>query len=136
VDGVIAIIIVLGALLALPYCAHARSGRRPRLNFAVGLVVASLIYVVFALMADEGQSALIEAGGVAAFAILVAAGLRGSIYWLATGWIAHVAWDLALHPVDDTGYAPWWYPVLCIGFDLLVAGFIVAAGLRQGRHRP
>jgi signal transduction histidine kinase len=35
------------------------------------------------------------------------------------GWAAHAGWDLLFHRLDVASYAPWWYPVACIGFDLV-----------------
>jgi hypothetical protein len=64
---------------------------------------------------------------VALFGILAFLGVRYSAYFLALGWVAHVAWDLLLHPVHVSAYAPLWYPVACIGFDLAVAGAVVGA---------
>jgi len=73
---------------------------------------------------------LIELSGVALFGVLAFFGVRRSAYFLALGWAAHVAWDLLLHPVHVSSYVPWWYPVACIGFDLVVAGAILSASLR------
>ncbi len=118
--------LLIGVLLALPYVAHARRSKHPAVVFGIGLLVAALIYVIFAVAAANGRAALIEVGGVLFFGVLVALGLRWSAHWLAAGWLAHVAWDLLLHPVEFSSYAPWWYPVLCISFDLVVAGFVLA----------
>lgn len=120
-------VILLGALLALPFCLFARRRRNPASTYAAGLVIAALIYVVFALTRGGGPALYLELGGVALFTLVALAGMRWSLLCLSGGWLFHVAWDLALHPVDFSGYAPWWYPVLCIGFDLFVAGFILAA---------
>lgn len=130
------LVIVLGAVVAVPYCLHVRAAGRPELRFGLGLAIASLLYVIFALAQGAARAALMEAGGVALFGAVVVAGIRWSPYWLAAGWLAHVAWDLALHPIDHSGYAPWWYPVLCIGFDLMVAGFIMAGSPTRPKPRP
>jgi hypothetical protein len=52
-------------------------------------------------------------------------GLRRSAWWLATGWALHPAWDIALH-YSGPGhtFAPGWYAVACVGFDLAAAGAI------------
>jgi hypothetical protein len=121
------LMIVLGAVLALPYVAYARTRRRPAVLFAAGLIVAAAIYVVFALFAADWRSVLVELGGVLLFAAIAFGGLRWPSYLLAIGWLAHAGWDLLLHPVQLSGHAPWWYPALCIGFDLVVAGSITGA---------
>jgi hypothetical protein len=119
--------IVLGAALALPYVAYARTRRRPAVIFAAGLIVAAAIYVGFALFAADWHSVVVEFWGVLLFATIALVGLRGPSHLLALGWLAHVGWDLLLHPVQLSGHAPWWYPALCIGFDLFVAGAIAGA---------
>lgn len=118
--------LMLGAVLAFPYVAVAHARVRPRVLFGVGLIVAALVYVVFALAAGDIAALMLEAGGVVIFAVFAAIGLRVSAYWLVAGWLGHVAWDVMLHPVAYPGYAPAWYPPLCIGFDVLVAGFCLA----------
>ena len=124
-------VILLGVLLALPYVLRARTHRRPARAFAIGLVVATLVYVAFAAVAADARGLGLEAGGVFLFGLAAAAGLRLSPHLLAAAWVAHVGWDLWLHPVGDAGYAPWWYLALCVGFDLFVAGFIVATFTRR-----
>ena len=110
------LLILLGALLALPYLAYARKQRKAA--FAIGLVIAALVYVAFAIAKGDLRSLGIELLGVAVFGALAFLAIRKWPMLLAFGWVAHVAWDLALHPL-------WWYPALCVGFDLVVAGFIL-----------
>jgi hypothetical protein len=115
--------VVAGVLLALPYLLYARRVSDPRV-FGVGLVIAAVVYVLFAATAGSTREVLVELGGVALFGALAFVGIRYSAAVLALGWVLHVAWDLLLHPVQVSSYAPWWYPVICIGFDLVVAGAI------------
>lgn len=111
-----ALAVAAGAALAVPYVRYAR-----RVHFAVGLVVAALVYVVFAISRGAIDSLLVELGGVALFTAIAFLGMRYSRWFLAVGWAAHVGWDLLLHPAGAASYAPWWYPIVCIGFDLVVA---------------
>ena len=50
---------------------------------------------------------------------------------LAAGWAAHVAWDVLLH-LSGAGaeYTPHWYPWLCVSFDLVMAGAVLASSRR------
>jgi hypothetical protein len=116
-----------GVALALPYLLYARRARDRRRVFGIGLLVAASIYIGFAVFKDNVDALLVELAGVALFGILAVLGIRYSAYFLALGWAAHVGWDLLLHSVDVSSYAPWWYPVACIGFDLVVTGAIVGA---------
>jgi hypothetical protein len=125
------LVVLLGALIAVPYAIYAGRSRNPRIPFAIGLVVAALIYVVFAGAGGASNSLWLEFGGVALFGAIAIVGVLWFPVALAVGWALHIAWDLLLHPIHISGYAPWWYPVLCIGFDLFVAGFIVATVLES-----
>jgi hypothetical protein len=123
---------VLGALFAV--AARRRDNQRELRIFGVGLVVAALIYVGLVLpCADAGWLGL-EAAGVAIF---------GGVAWfasrrpaaMATGWLAHVGWDVGLHLDRAQSVVGPWYPLGCIGFDLIVAGFILAGSVSLVRSR-
>lgn len=93
---------------------------------ALGLLVAALLYVAFALIEGETVWLLVEAVGVAAYGSLAWLGLRRSALWLAAGWALHPAWDVGLHLVGEgAAVAPEWYATACISFDLLIAGYMV-----------
>lgn len=116
---------VAGVALALPYLGYARRTRDPRRLFATGLAIAALAYVVFALTRGTTRDVAIEAGGVLLFGSIARAARRGAPWLLALAWAAHVAWDVLLHSMTASTYAPWWYPAACIGFDLAVAAAIL-----------
>jgi hypothetical protein len=124
---------VLGGLFAR--FAHSRTGPGEVRLLAIGLVVAALIYVVFALPGANGRWLAIETLGVALFAGVAWLGLRVSLWWLALGWVAHVGWDVGLHFDRTQPLVGAWYPLLCVGFDLVVAGFLlsVAGASRTSR---
>jgi hypothetical protein len=119
---------LLGGLFALG--AHARGDAAQRRLFSVALVVAALIYIGFALAAASGRWLAYEAVGVALFAGFAWLGLRFAPWWLAAGWITHVGWDVGLHLDRAQPVVGAWYPLLCVGFDLVVAGFILRTARR------
>ena len=128
--------IVAGALLGAIFAMIARSrdadgGLRA---FAVGLVVAALIYLGLVLPAADGRWLAMEAAGAGIFGIIAVAGLRRPA-WLAMGWVAHVAWDVGLHLDRAQSVVGAWYPLACVGFDLVVAGFLLAVALPTPRPR-
>ena len=116
----------LGVLLIV----YALSGGPAREGpvFALGLVVAAMIYVGFGLANGAPvRSLVLESLGVLPFGLLAWLGLRRSQLWLALGWATHVAWDLGLNAgARAPAFVPSWYPVVCTSFDLLVAGYILA----------
>ena len=123
-----------GALLILFARTRARGEVRV---YGIGLVVTAFAYVLFGLRYGASPDHLrVEAIGAVLFA---AAAVLGVWRWpaiLALGWSAHVIWDLVFHHSRGPASAPVWYPVVCVGFDLFVGGYI--AGLlaeRSGLRR-
>jgi hypothetical protein len=114
---------LLGGLFAL--LAGRRGGAGGVRLFALGLVITALIYVVLALPGADRRWLAIEAAGAAVFAGLAWLGARTSLWWLAVGWVAHVAWDVGLHLDRAQPVVGEWYPLLCVGFELVVAGFLL-----------
>lgn len=99
--------------------------------YGFGLVVAALVYVGFALAAG-GAMAAQELGGALIFSAIALAGLRGYPSALVLGWAGHIVWDVGIH-APPSPVAPAWYPPLCLAFDALVAGAILAGLLRRAR---
>lgn len=121
------LVVLAGVALALPYVLYARNRRRV---FGIGLVVASVVYVGFAVFRGATSALLVELSGVVLFGLIAFAGVRYSSWVLALGWVMHAGWDLLLHPAGVSSYAPWWYPAACLGFDLFVAGAVSTRGGR------
>jgi uncharacterized protein DUF6010 len=101
---------------------------------ALGLVVAALVYVGLALAGADRRWLAVEAVGLGVFAVLGWLGVRASIWWLALGWVAHVGWDVGLHLDRSQAFVGAWYPLLCVGFDLVVAGFLIGARPSASHH--
>ncbi|MEM8933894.1 MAG: hypothetical protein AAGE94_22070 [Acidobacteriota bacterium] len=122
---------VIGAIAAVPFVAYARRHGGER-TFAIGLVVAALIYIAFVVFGQASAKAVqLETIGAVAFIALAIAGRR-SARVLAAGWGAHGIWDMAFHaPVADA-YWPLWYPAACLGFDLVVAAHLGRVAREQG----
>jgi hypothetical protein len=128
--------LILGAVLALALVGLARRyppGRERRV-YAVGLVIAALVYVGFGAAGGAGGRWLaVETLGVLLYGVAAWVGLRGRPWLLAAGWAAHVAWDVPLHlSGSGSGYTPGWYPWLCVSFDLVVSGAVLASSSRGG----
>jgi hypothetical protein len=119
--------LLFGALSCLVFVLVARLAglkREVRL-YATALVAAALIYVGFAVVGGAAISWLaLESGGLLLFSLVALLGLRISAWALVMGWAAHAGWDVLLHKVLAVGFVPEWYPVVCLGFDLFLAGYI------------
>jgi hypothetical protein len=129
------IALLLGAVLALAFVGLARvyPPKRERRVYAVGLVIAALIYVVFGAVGGAGAQWLaLEILGVFLYSAAAWGGIGGRPWLLAAGWAAHVAWDVLLH-LSGAGseYTPHWYPWLCVSFDLVMAGAVLASSWRR-----
>ncbi len=97
-----------------------------RLLLASGLVIAAVIYIGFGLVWGNVYWVGIESGGVVFYTLFVILAYQHKYWWLAIGWLLHVGWDVALHLMGPGAHiAPAWYAVACIGFDVLMAGYIL-----------
>lgn len=124
--------IAVGALLGACLVLLARLAGRENRILAIGLAVAALVYLGFAVVHGAGGREIgIEVAGVVVFSLVALAGVRLSPWWLALGWAAHVLWDVALHPPGADVWVPHWYGPLCIGFDLLVAFYVAVRAVRM-----
>lgn len=125
--------VVIGLFLATGFILlvkRSRSYTKEKLPLAIGLVIAALIYVGFAFNNDSLRWILIELAGVPIYAVFAWLGLKKSGWFLAAGWALHPLWDAGLHDYA-TQFVPHWYIGGCIGFDLLVAGYI---GFREVKN--
>ena len=119
-----ALSLALGYALALLYLRSRRSlsPHRQPVFWATGLVVATALYIVFALLADAPFPVLArEAGGTLLFITLAWVSTRKPVSrqrWLAAGWLLHPLWDLGAH--HGSAHAPDWYMWACLSFDLVV----------------
>lgn len=93
--------------------------------YAVGLVVAAIIYLGFALKGGGLGWLLVELLGVAIFTLSAWLGVRVSAPFLGAGWALHAVWDWLMHTSTAAGFVPNWYPTVCLAFDLVLAGYIV-----------
>lgn len=117
--------VLLAALLIL--FARTRGSKGTRQIYAIGLLVTALLYVVLAVVGGASASWVgLEIVGVVIYGGAAWIGLRRSLKILALGWAAHVLWDLLLHLQGPAvSYTPWWWPWLCLSFDLIIAAAVL-----------
>jgi hypothetical protein len=104
--------------------------RQRTLALAAGLVTAAAIYPIARRKRSFGAPLLREVAGlVVAGAIVSTAAQDRSTRTrnlVAAGWAAHAAFDV-LHDTGRDSAIPSWYPAMCAGYDLAVAGRLVTA---------
>lgn len=110
--------IVLGGAAVLSVRRWAR--RHEPIVWAVGLVVAALVYVGFAVAGGQWDALPVDTSGLLFFAALAGLGVR-SPRLLSLGWGLHAVWDYALHRPGLQDAVPDAYSGICLGFDLAVA---------------
>ena len=104
-----------------------------RALLALVLIGAALAYVYYAAQAGESRGWLAaELVGVGVYGSLGLRGVWRSPLWLAAGWALHPVWDLALHYFGPGHtFAPDYYAITCLSFDLLVAVYVALAHRRS-----
>jgi hypothetical protein len=113
---------VLGGFFLL--LARTRSPRWELAAYAAGLVIAAVLYVVFAALRHGRPQLPLELLGLVAFSTAAAFGLRAWPSMIGLAWLAHGAWDIGLHS-PPRPYVPSGYPEWCFGFDVVVALYVL-----------
>ncbi len=91
----------------------------------MGIIIAAIIYVGFVIQKGAWEFLYMELIGVGIFSFLAWLSLKYNNYWLSLAWALHIAWDMLLHDAASTAYVPVWYPVSCIGFDIMIACYVL-----------
>jgi hypothetical protein len=108
--------------------------QRERIH-SLGLLGAAAIYPAAHDWRDHAGGSTYELAGLAGFG---AVGLHGwrrgpsAARVVAAGWAAHMLFD-ARFGHGPTTRLPAWYPALCAGYDLAIAGFLLTAATGPGR---
>ncbi len=131
--------LLIGAAVGAVFIALTRLlGRLEKLFFAGCLLVAALAYVGLGLGARSSTELIVELVGSVLFAAFGILGLVSSTWFLALGWAVHAGWDLIVPAYADVSYMPPWYAAACVGFDVVVAAYLVvrARGLLPVQSAP
>jgi len=127
--------VVAAALLVLLTRRYGR--RHEMLVYGMVLVLTAFAYLLFGLRGSAPPEYFaVEAVGASLYTAAAAVGARRWPFVLALGWTSHVAWDLLFHHAGGLAFAPPWYPLLCVGFDLFLGGYIAGAVAKAKEDRP
>ncbi|MBL4781565.1 MAG: hypothetical protein JKX92_04930 [Porticoccaceae bacterium] len=120
--------LVLGLIAAAPllWFVNKLSNNLAHLVLGVSLVVAAILYLVFALVMGDLTWVFIEVVGLPIYGFFYWLSYRYSIVWLSVGWFLHPVWDVLLHlcgPGNEV--VPAWYSVACVSFDIALGVYIL-----------
>jgi hypothetical protein len=122
----------IGALAGIGTDLLAENGppKRRAMILAGGLVAAAAIYPLARRKRSMGAPLAREIAGLVASGAILSAAARATPKQarnvVAAGWAAHAAFDL-VHDSGSDSLIPSWYPAMCAGYDLAVAGRLVTA---------
>lgn len=108
--------------------AENRPPKHRAMLLAGGLVAAAAIYPVARRNRSLGAplarevAGLVTAGAIASMAARSTPTTAGNV--VAAGWAAHAAFDM-VHDGGVESRIPSWYPAMCAGYDLAIAGRLV-----------
>jgi len=84
------------------------------------------VYLGYALADGRLRAFQVEYLGIVALgAVATLAPARGSALLLTLGYLGHGLWDLLHHRREAEVRMPWWYVPLCLGYDTVVALYIL-----------
>lgn len=126
--------LVLGLLLAFIAIAMAKDLKLPLRAFALALAALPAFYMMFALLVGDlaalGLELLYGLPFIGIGILCYRRGFKASGFLVAALWALHAAYDV-YHPmlVANAG-VPGWYPVLCLGFDILIVSYLIGQVVR------
>jgi hypothetical protein len=107
-----------------------RPSKQRAMILAGGLVVAAAIYPLARRERRPGAPLAREIAGLIASGAILSVAARATPTRarnvVATGWAAHALFDM-VHDGGEASMIPGWYPAMCAGYDLAVAGRLVTA---------
>lgn len=97
--------------------------------FSVILGALGGVYLGGALKRGTRQDVVITAIGAAACVVVAVAGLRGPVWIIGAGFLAHAAWDWVHHAMRKRTVGRWW-PPFCAIYDVVVGGYLFSVSLK------
>lgn len=106
---------------------------RERGFYPVVLVVIASYYALFAVMGGAMAALAVEVAIMVAFVVLAVVGFRRAPWLVVAGLAGHGVLDM-VHPhlVANPGVPAWW-PMFCMAFDVVAAGYLAVRLVRPGR---
>ena len=96
-----------------------------RALWTTGLWVAAWIYVGFAIVGQAWTALPLEILGLLVYGFFAWYSRKNGVVWLAVGWGLHVLWDVVVHDAGGSHFVPFWYPGVCLGFDIAIMSYLL-----------
>ena len=128
---------VVGIALSLGVAVFARAVRfdRDRAFYPTVLIVIASYYVLFAVMAGEIRTVVLEAVLMLVFVIAAVVGFARSGWIVVAGLVVHGVQDAVHgHIIANPGVPTWW-PAWCLAYDVGAAGALAWILLREEKRR-
>jgi hypothetical protein len=107
---------------------------RDRAFYPTVTIVVASYYVLFAAMGASTATLVLEALVGVVFLAVAVLGLRSSLWLVVVALAAHGIFDLVRGQAISNPGVPGWWPLFCLTFDVVAAGFL-AWLLKSGRIR-
>ena len=116
--------VILGGVTLIIPSLLARDTAFGLLAILLGMIAS--VYLGYALADGRLRAFQVEYVGMVVFAALATIALaRHSAVLLALGYLGHGLWDLLYHRRNVDTRMPWWYVPLCLGYDTVVAVYVL-----------
>lgn len=107
---------------------------RSRSFYPVVLVVIASYYDLFAVMGGSMTALAAETVVSGVFLAVAVIGFRTSLWLIVAALLAHGALDLVHDRIITNPGAPAWWPMFCMTYDVVAAGYLAVRLLRRGER--
>ena len=124
---------LIGISLALGIAMFARLARfdRDRSFYPTILVITASYYALFAVMAGSMSTLAYETVALVAFAVMAVIGFHTTLWFVVGGLAAHGLFDFFRSALITNSGVPSWWPMFCLSFDFMAAGWLAWLLLRM-----
>lgn len=108
---------------------------RDRAFYATILLVVAAYYDLFAAMGGSSEAFAIETLALLGFTAVAVIGFKTNLWIVAGGLFGHGMFDLVHGHVITNPGVPLWWPMFCMTYDVVAAGYLGWLLLRPGTTR-
>ena len=130
--------LLIGVLLALAVSGFATLFRldRDRAFYPTVMIVVASYYALYAVIGGTTAVLIAECGVIAVFVAAAVAGFKYSPWVVVAALAAHGIFDSVHgHLIANPG-VPLWWPMFCLGYDVVAAAYLALILLRRPAAAP